>query len=170
MAHSARYRVKPRRRREGRTDYRKRLALLKSGKPRAVVRKSLKHIRIQIVEYKEGGDNIIASGFSKELVSKYNWKHSTSSTPAAYLTGLMAGKKAIKQGVSECILDIGRYPPVTGSKVFACQKGLIDAGLKCPFSEKKIPNEDRLIGKHLDEKNINTDLEKIKEKILGGKE
>lgn len=170
MAHSSRYHVKPRRRREGRTDYRKRLALIKSGKPRVSVRSSIKHIRVQIIEYKEGGDNIIASAFSKELEKKFNWKHSTSSTPAAYLTGLMVGKKAIEKGVEECVLDIGRYSPDTGSKVFACQKGLIDAGLKCPHNKEKFPNDERLKGKHLNDKTINTDFEKIKDKILGGRE
>lgn len=169
MSHSARYHVKARRRREGRTDYRKRLALLKSGKPRAVVRKSLKHLRVQIVEYKDDGDRIVASGFSKELKNKFKWKHSMSSTSAAYLTGLLAGKKAVKQGVKECILDIGRYPPVKGSKVFAVQKGLIDSGLFCPHNEEKFPNEDRIKGKHLQDKKIGEDFEKIKEKILGGK-
>ncbi|MDK2384746.1 MAG: 50S ribosomal protein L18, partial [Candidatus Korarchaeota archaeon] len=38
MARSARYKVRFRRRREGKTDYKKRLALLKSGLPRMVVR------------------------------------------------------------------------------------------------------------------------------------
>ena len=167
MKQGPRYHVKPRRRREGKTDYRKRLSLLRSRKVRIVVRKSIKNTQIQFVEYKEGGDNIIASAKSNEL-SKYNWKFSTSITPAAYLTGLLAGKRAVDKGISECILDIGRQQAVTGSKLFASLKGIIDAGIDCPHSEEKIPNEDRLMGKHLD-KNIMSAVNDIKSKIIGGK-
>jgi large subunit ribosomal protein L18 len=163
-----RYSVKPRRRREGKTDYRKRLKLLRSGKVRIVVRKSLKNTQIQFVKYKESGDNIIVTANSNELIKKYNWKYSTSSTPAAYLTGLLAGKRAKDKGIDECILDIGRHPPVTGSKLFASIKGVIDAGVECPHDEEKIPNEDRIMGKHLDEK-IMPVLNDIKSKITGGK-
>ncbi len=41
MAMDARHRVSFRRRREGKTDYRARLALIKSNLPRAVVRRTL---------------------------------------------------------------------------------------------------------------------------------
>lgn len=167
MKQGPRYHVKPRRRREGKTDYRKRLNLLRSRKIRIVVRKSLNNTQVQFVEYKEEGDNIIASAKSNEL-SKYNWKFSTSTTPAAYLTGLLAGKRAVDKGISECVLDIGRHPPVTGSKLFASLKGVVDAGINCPFSEEKLPNEDRLMGKHLD-KDVTPAVNDVKNKIIGGK-
>ena len=163
-----RYSVKPRRRREGKTDYRKRLKLLRSGKVRIVVRKSLKNTQVQFVEYKESGDNILISASSNELINKYNWKFSTSSTPAAYLTGILAGKRAKDKGIDECVLDIGRHPPVTGSKLFASIKGVIDAGVECPHDEGKIPNDDRIIGKHID-KEIMPAVNNIKNKITGGK-
>ena len=166
--HGPRYSVKPRRRREGKTDYRKRLKLLRSGKVRMVVRKSLKNTQIQFVEYKEGGDNTLASANSDELVNKYNWKFSTSTTPAAYLTGILAGKRAKKKGIDECVIDTGRHSPVTGSKVFASIKGILDAGVECPHNEEKIPNEDRIMGKHLD-KGIMPAVNDIKSKIIGGK-
>lgn len=51
MAHGPRYRVPFRRRREGKTNYHKRLKLLKSKKPRLVVRKTLNHHIAQIVVY-----------------------------------------------------------------------------------------------------------------------
>lgn len=168
MKQGPRYHVKPRRQRQGKTDYRKRLKLLRSRKTRMVVRKSLKNTQVQFVEYKEGGDCIIASALSKELVSIYKWKYSTSSTPAAYLTGILAGKRAKDKGINECVLDIGRYMPVTGSKVFASLKGALDAGIDCPHNEEKIPDEDRIMGQHLD-KNIKTAVEDIKNKIIGGK-
>lgn len=168
MKTGPRYHIKPRRRREGKTDYRKRLALLKSRTIRIVIRKSINNTTIQFVKYNEKGDNIIASATSKELIKKYNWNYSTSTTPAAYLTGLLAGKRAIKQGIKECNLDIGRYTPVKGSKIFASLKGVIDAGIDCSYNEEKIPSDERITGQHLD-KNIKNDLNTLKEKIIGGK-
>jgi large subunit ribosomal protein L18 len=163
-----RFSVKPRRRREGKTNYRKRLNLLRSGKVRIVVRKSLKNTQIQFVEYKENGDNILISANSNELTTKYNWKFSTSTTPAAYLTGILAGKRAKDKGIDECVLDIGRHPPITSSKLFASIKGVIDAGITCPHNEGKIPNEDRIMGKHLD-KEIMPAINNIISEITGGK-
>jgi len=163
-----RYSVKPRRRREGRTDYRKRLKLLRSRKIRMVVRKSIKNTNIQFIEYKEVGDNILVSTSSKELIDKYSWKFSTSTTPAAYLTGVLAGKKAKEKGITNCVLDTGRFPPATGSKIFASLKGVIDAGVTCPFNKEKFPSDDRIMGKHLN-KDIMPVVVDIKNKIIGGK-
>ena len=168
MAHGPRYHVKPRRRRWGVTDYRKRLRLLKSKKPRLVIRKTLRNTLVQFVEYKEKGDHILTCASSKDLVSKYKWKHSTSNTPAAYLTGLIAGKKAKDLGVKECVLDIGRYIPTTGGKLFASLKGVVDAGVICPHDETKLPSDERLYGKHIDDK-IMKDVDEIKKTIIGGK-
>jgi large subunit ribosomal protein L18 len=168
MKAGPRYHVKPRRHREGRTDYRRRLRLLKSRKIRIVVRKSLKNISVQFVEYSPDGDKIIISVVSSDLVKNYNWKHPVSTTPAAYLTGLLAGKKATEKGIKEGILDIGRYRPTRGNKFFATLKGVVDAGIQCPYDEKMIPTEDRILGKHLDDK-IAPLAGEIKDKIIGGK-
>jgi len=168
MTMGPRYNVKPRRRREGRTDYRRRLNLLRSGKTRLVVRKTLNNTIIQFIEYKEGGDNILVSVNSNELKKKFGWKFSTSTTPAAYLTGLLAGKKAKDKGISQCVFDVGRHPPVKGSRIFASLKGVTDSGIECPHSEEKIPTEDRLMGKHLDDSIMPT-LNNIKKEITGGK-
>ena len=167
MKQGPRYYIKPRRRREGKTDYRKRLKLLKSRKTRIVVRNSLKNIYVQFVEYDEVGDKIFASAVSKELINKYQWNFPTSTTPAAYLTGLLAAKRAKDKGVSKGVLDIGLKTPVKGSKVFAALKGVLDAGIECPHSDDKLPSEDRLLGKHLDEK-ITNNVTNIKSKIIGG--
>ena len=80
----------------------------------------------------------------------------------------MAGKRAKEQGIKECLLDLGRYVPVTGSKVFAGLKGVIDAGINCPHDQEKIPSEERIMGEHLDKK-IKNDINTIKDKIIGGK-
>lgn len=167
MSSGPRYTVKLRRRREGKTDYRKRLALLKSGKTRIVIRKSLKHMRVQFIGYDERGDSVLVSAMGSDLVKQYQWKHSTATTPAAYLTGLLAGKRAMDQGISEGVLDIGRQVPVKGSKVFAALQGVHDAGIECYTAEEKLPSEERILGKHLD-KDLSKDVNSIKEKITGG--
>ena len=167
MSQGPRYRVKTRRRREGKTDYRQRLRLLKSEKVRCVVRRSLKNIRIQFIVYQEHGDQIIASATGSELSSLYGWKHATSTTPVAYLTGLLAGMRAKKAGISEGVLDIGLQKPVKGSKVFAALQGVLEAGIACPHNESTFPSEDRLKGTHLDT-SIAGDVKTIKEKIMGG--
>jgi len=168
MSRGPRYQIKPRRRRKGITDYRKRLQLLQSHKTRMVVRNTNKQIIVQFIDYKESGDQIIASAISKELKSTYKWNHSTSNTPSAYLTGFLATKRAQDKGVKECVLDIGRQRPVTNSKIFASLKGALDAGIDCPHNEEKLPKEERILGKHINDK-IASDFESIKKKISGGK-
>ena len=117
MAHK-RTKVQFRRRKIGKTDYRARLKLLKSKLPRAVVRKSLKHTIVQFVKLDTEGDRVIASASSIEL-KKLGWNESTSNLPAAYLTGLLAGKRAMEHKIDTAVLDIGLHAPVKGSKIFA---------------------------------------------------
>ena len=148
MAGGPRYRVPFRRRREGKTDYRYRLRLLKSGLPRAVFRRSNRYITVQIAEFSEKGDLIIASSTSKEL-SKYGWKGSFSNTPAAYLTAYLTGRKAIGKGVKAAVFDMGLYVPSKGSRAFAALKGLVDAGLEIPHGEDELPDEGRIRGEHI---------------------
>lgn len=168
MKDGPRHHIKLRRHRDGRTDYRNRLKLLKSRKVRIVVRKSLKNIRVQFVEYSAGGDKILVSTLSSELKKNFNWKYSTATTSASYLAGLIAGKKAIDKGITEGILDLGRNPPTTGNTLFAAVKGIVDAGIKCPYDPVKIPADDRILGKHFN-KEISPIVEKIKVGIVGGK-
>jgi len=137
-----------RRRREGRTDYRQRFRLLKSGKPRLVARISLNHVRAQVMEFDPRGDRVRASAFSGEL-RKLGWKGGTSNTPAAYLVGLLCGLRARKEGIKECVLDIGLHRPVPSSKVFAVLKGALDAGLEIPHSEEVLPSQERIRGEHI---------------------
>jgi large subunit ribosomal protein L18 len=169
MKQGPRFNVKPRRRREGYTDYRTRLALLKSGMIRIVIRNSLRNIRVQFIDYHERGDKIIASAISKELIDKFNWKFSSSSTPAAYLTGLLAGKRALEHGIKEGVLDIGRQVPVINSRNFSVLKGVLDAGINCPHDKSKLPNEDRILGKHINNE-ISSVVNDLKAKITGGKQ
>ncbi len=163
MARNAVYRVKMRRRREGRTNYRKRLELLKSGKPRAVVRKTLNRIIVQIVEYYEDGDRILV-GVASDALKKYGWSGSMKNTPAAYLTGYLVGKKAIEKGIKEAVLDIGLHRPVRGSKVFAALKGMLDAGLEIPHGEGIFPSDERIRGEHISEE-VSKMFDEVKSKM-----
>ena len=142
-------RMPPRRRREGLTDYRQRLKLVKSGLPRLVVRKTNRYIIVQVIKPKLGGDETILTVTSKKL-REYGWKASLKNTPAAYLTGLLAGLM-VKDKVEKAILDIGLQRPSKGARVFAAALGFRDAGVEIPLGEEKLPSEDRIKGKHITE-------------------
>jgi len=150
MAHGPRYRVPFRRRREGKTDYRYRLRLLKSGLPRALYRRSNRHITVQIAAFDYAGDRILAHATSKELAA-FGAKRSASSTPAAYLTGYLAGKKALKNGIDEAVFDMGLSIPSKGCRAFATLKGLVDAGMDIAHGDSQMPDEDRISGAHIGE-------------------
>ena len=149
MAHSPTYKVKFRRRREGVTNYRKRLKLLYSGLPRAVVRKTNTRIIVHIVEYAEKGDRTLVY-FSSDLLKKYGWELPHRNIPSAYLTGYVVGALALKKGIDSAVLDIGLHRPTKGAKVFAALKGMVDAGLDIPHSEEILPDESRIKGVHID--------------------
>jgi large subunit ribosomal protein L18 len=148
MARDSRYRVQLRRRREGKTDYHARQAMVVSRKPRLVVRKSIKNMVAQVVVAKPKGDEVLVSAQSNELSSKFGWKASTGNVPAAYLTGLLCGLRAKKKGITEAILDIGLIPPTKGSRLFATLSGVLDSGLEVPHSEEKLVKE-RVNGTHI---------------------
>ncbi len=140
--------VPVRRKRESKTNYRKRIALLKSDKPRLVIRKSLSNINLQIVEYSSKGDKIMVSANSREL-AKLGYKMSRGNMPASYLTGLILGQKAKNKKITEAILDAGLNVDVKKSRIYAALKGVIDAGIKVPCSEKVFPPKERIDGEHI---------------------
>jgi len=148
MRHGASMKVPLRRRREGRTDYRRRLNLLRSGQVRAVVRKSLKHITIQFTDLATPGDRVRVTAVSGEL-KEYGWTAPTGNLPSAYLTGLLAGKRAAGQGIHEAVLDLGRQVPSKGGRLFAALQGIVDGGVKVPHSKEVLPAPNRLTGEHL---------------------
>ncbi len=165
MSTGPRTRVPFRRRREGRTDYRRRLALLKSGQTRLVVRRSSGNVTVQFVDYIAEGDQVRATAVAREL-EKMGWQGSPKNTPAAYLTGLLAGKRALEAGIDEAILDLGRHAPTRGSRVFAVLKGVLDAGVEVPHGDDDIyPSEDRLTGAFLDQQK---NFEAVRAAIGGG--
>jgi large subunit ribosomal protein L18 len=148
MAKNARYCTKFRRRREGKTDYKARRALIVSGRPRLVTRVSIGNVVAQVIAAKPKGDEVLVSAHSRELV-KYGWKTARGNVPAAYLTGYLCGLKAKAAGVEEAIFDIGLYRPTKGAKIFAVLKGVVDAKVNVPHSPEKLPDEKRLKGEHI---------------------
>jgi large subunit ribosomal protein L18 len=163
MASSKRYALKYRRRREGKTNYKSRLALLKSRKVRAVIRKTNSNTIVQFVEYQPDGDVIIAQATTKELAD-HGWKASTGNLPAAYLAGLLAGSRAKKAKVSEAIVDFGMQNPNHGGRLFAAVQGILDAEVELPVSEEALPAENRISGEHIDEK-LSAQVEAVKKKV-----
>ena len=152
MAHGKNQRLRFKRRRDGETDYRRRMKLLRGETPRAVVRISNTQTICQLVEFNPDGDIVIASVNGKALVDKYSWPEDASrkSIPASYLTGFALAKNAISSGHESAILDIGLSASSKGSRVFAALKGMIDAGLEIPHGEDVLPDEDRINGMHID--------------------
>ena len=146
MAKGAHYRVSYRRRMEHKTDYKARRTLATSEAPRFVVRVSNRSLIVQLVRSEIAGDFVATQATSKELAEKYNWRASSSSIPAAYLVGLIAGHRAVKEGLGNANLDLGLRRPTKGSKVFAAVKGAIDAGLKVPCDSDVMPPPERIGG------------------------
>ncbi len=148
MATGPQYTVPMRRRREARTDYHQRLRLLKSGKPRLVARTSNTQVRAQLVATGPQGDETVASARSNDL-REYGWEAPTGNMPAAYLTGLLAGLRALDAGRAQAVLDIGLHSPTPGNKVFAVQEGAIDAGLEIPHNDSVLADWSRTRGEHI---------------------
>ncbi len=156
--------IRKRRRIECKTDYKARLLMLESGKARVIFRKTNRYIIGQLVKSKEARDGVSIGLDSREL-EKYGWPKSESikSLPAAYLTGLLLGKRIIdKEGKINVIFDIGLQRSIPKSREYAFLKGIVDSGVLINCDEKMFPDESRISGNHL-KKSI--DFGKIKGKI-----
>lgn len=147
-------RLKPRtvpyrRKREQRTNYKKRLHLLLSRKPRIVVRLTNTRVIAQLVTFTPLGDHVQV-GLDSTALRKEGWTFACDNYPAAYLTGIHFGKKVLAAGVQEAILDTGLQTPLRKGKIYAFLKGVLDAGVIVPVGNKEIfPSEDMLQGKHI---------------------
>jgi large subunit ribosomal protein L18 len=113
-----------------------------------VVRRTNRHILIQLVTAEMEGDKTLVSANSSEL-EQYGYTGATANTPAAYLTGMLFAVKAKKAGQDRAILDIGLNRATPGARVFAALKGAVDAGLEIPYGEEIVPSEERLKGAHI---------------------
>lgn len=117
--------------------------------------------QVQILKPGMAGDKVIASAHSRYLLDK-GWKGSRKNVPAAYLTGYIAGKKALGQGAKDAILYTGTRKYT--QRMAAALKGVVDAGVEVPADEETFPPEERINGEHLTVKN---DVSKIKSAIDG---
>ena len=131
------------RRKQGKTDYKARINLLKSNLPRLVVRRSNRYIIGQHVKSEEARDKVIDGVSSKSLL-KYGWNKEKSgslkSKPAAYLTGFLLGKKILdKEENAKVIIDIGLRRSIAKSRNYAFVKGIKDAGIKINIKEEMLP-------------------------------
>lgn len=138
------------------------MGLLRSDKPRIVIRRTNTYMTVQAVTSIEAQDKVIKGVTSKDLV-KNGWdakfKGSLKSIPAAYLTGLLLAKDLKDK---DFILDLGMTKTIPGNRSYAVVKGLIDGGLNINANEKVFPSEDRLNGKHMSE-----DIQKVITKVKG---
>ncbi len=139
-----------RRLREEKTNYKKRGTMLMGKRDFITVNISNENTQVQILKPGMTGDKVIASAHSRYLLEK-GWKGSRKSVPAAYLTGYLAGKKALGQGAKDAILYTGTRKYT--QRMAAALKGIIDAGVQVPASKETFPSEDRINGEHLTVKN-----------------
>ena len=139
-----------RRLREEKTNYRKRKTMLMGKRDFVTVQITNENTQVQIHKPEISGDKVIASAHSRYLLSK-GWKGSRKNVPAAYLTGYLAGKKAILKGAKNAILYSGtsRYT----QRMAAALKGVIDAGVEIPADSETFPSDERINGEHLHVKN-----------------
>jgi large subunit ribosomal protein L18 len=163
MANGPRYRVPFRRRREGKTNYIRRLKLIRSRRNRLVIRCTLKNTIVQVVDAMITGDKILAASHSKQLGKDFGWKYFTGNVPSAYLTGYLCGLRAKKANVEDAILDVGIF--VHSDQVKAAFKGFLDAGIEVPHDNSWFAEslESRIKGEHIQayaEKLTNDDPEK----------
>jgi large subunit ribosomal protein L18 len=133
------------RRRQYKTNYSKRLALLKGNSPRLIIRKTNRYILLQIVESKNAQDTVRYGVNTKELL-KYGWPKDKmgglKSLSASYLGGFLLGKKS--KDIKAAILDLGLIPNTKGSRVYSALKGVADAGLNVSYDKKIMANDERI--------------------------
>ena len=148
-----------RRLREEKTNYKKRGTMLMGKRDFITVNITNENTQVQILKPGMTGDKVIASAHSRYLLEK-GWKGSRKSIPAAYLTGYLAGKKALGQGAKGAILYTGtrRYT----QRVAAALKGVVDAGVEVPADAETFPTDERINGEHLTVKN---EISKIRSSI-----
>ena len=135
------------RKKEGVTDYRKRLSLLKSESPRLVARVSGKGFTAQVAEYDPEGDVIRGTVTSRVMEKVAGIKGNN--TQSCYLAGYYLGKTVKKKDIDYAILDIGRFDLIKGGRISAVLKGFTDSGVEVPCSEEIFPSKERLEGKHV---------------------
>ncbi|KAK6523941.1 60S ribosomal protein L5 [Arthrobotrys megalospora] len=102
-AYYSRFQTKYRRRREGKTDYYARKRLITQAKNkyaapkyRLVVRFTNRDIVCQIIRSELTGDKVFVAAYAHEL-KRYGIKHGLTNWAAAYATGLLVARRALKK-------------------------------------------------------------------------
>lgn len=156
-----------RRRTEKKTNYNRRLKLLKSDLPRLVFRKTNSYVIAQYIVSDDAQDSINFGITSKALL-KYGWpeefKGSLKSIPASYLVGYLMAKKINSKKLENPIVDFGMQRVLHKTKLFAFLKGLIDGGIEINCKEEAFPEEERINGENLKD-NFTKKFKEIKLKI-----
>jgi len=139
-AYFKRFQVKPRRRREGKTDYHARRALIivdktkyNTPKYRLVVRITNSDVVCQIVTARVEGDKVIAAAYAHEL-PRYGIKVGLTNFAAAYATGLLVARRTLTilgladayQGKVEADGELYQVEPVGETRPF---RAVLDVGL-----------------------------------------
>lgn len=132
--------------RSDKTNYRRRAAVLIGRHSFVTIKVTDQNIFVQLLKPTPTGDVVIASAHSRELV-KHGWKGALNNLPACYLTGLLLGKKVLEKGAPKAVIYLGMYKFT--SRVAACIRGLVNAGVNIPVSEESLPEDDRITGKHI---------------------
>jgi len=161
--------IQKKRRNENKTDYLKRIKLLKSGRPRICFRKTNAYLNAQYIESKEAQDKVIL-GLTSQKLMEYGWpkeaKGSLKSSSASYLLGILIGKKIIEKKFENPVVDFGMTKIIHKNNAFAFLNGLKDAGLKIKCDKENFPDENRIKGEHMKNK---IPFEKIKSQIMNKK-
>jgi large subunit ribosomal protein L18 len=132
--------------RKHKTNYRKRAAILVGRHHFITVKVTNQNVLTRLLDPDINGDKVLATAHSRELV-KQGWNGSLNSLPACYLTGILLGKKCLEKNFDSGVLYTGMNPFT--SRVAACLKGIVDAGVHVPASEDSFPEQDRLDGNHI---------------------
>ncbi|MFA5049704.1 MAG: 50S ribosomal protein L18 [Candidatus Micrarchaeia archaeon] len=156
------YNVPFRRRREGKTNYQKRLALVKSNKTRMVIRKTNRSVIVQFVNYDKQGDKTLLIINGNTLEKKYGWP-SKRNVYTSYLAGLMASKFAKEKKINDFVVDLGLAKAKKNGVLFGAVLGAIDGGLNTNFDQSVLPKEKM---KNIPEK-YGKKFEEVKKSILG---
>merc|ERR1712232_1392191 len=167
-----RYQVKKRRRLQGKTDFFARKKMVRQDKNkfntrkyRLIARFTNRYCICQIAYATIAGDMIVAQASSKEL-DKYGVKAGLKNYAAAYCTGLLVARRALKkfgldqaikgkeeingeefhvededndQRPFKCILDVGLRRTCVGARMWGALKGAVDGGLHVPHNTKNFP-------------------------------
>ncbi|MDG6908121.1 MAG: 50S ribosomal protein L18 [Nitrososphaerota archaeon] len=139
-----------RRRREGKTDYRKRRGVIVGKAPFLSIRVTGRYVYAQIIRPTVSGDITMCSASSRDL-SQFGWKGPSKNLPGAYLTGFYLGQLAQRKNVKSVIMysGVGRY--IHGSRIASLISGAKESGLDIAVDDESLPDAKRTKGAHISE-------------------